>query len=235
MPCADSVMAWIQQGKGCRWLACFNPHSYVVSLDNAAFAHALRNADWLVPDGVGIVLASRFLGGELRERVTGSDVFREVHKRLNETGGSVFLLGASEETLQNIRAKLNRDYPNVRVTGSFSPPYKAEFSKQDSEAMLATINAVSPDILWVGMTSPKQDLWLYENRVHLNAKVAAAVGAVFDFYAGRIKRSPRFFQQIGLEWLPRLLQEPRRLWRRNFISTPVFVWHVLRQKLAGDG
>ena len=95
--------------------------------------------------------------------------------------------------------------------------------------MLAAINAAAPDVLWVGMTAPKQEKWLHANRARLDVKFAAAVGAVFDFYAGRVKRSHPVFQKLGLEWLPRLLQEPRRLWRRNFVSTPVFLWHLLRR------
>jgi N-acetylglucosaminyldiphosphoundecaprenol N-acetyl-beta-D-mannosaminyltransferase len=181
------------------------------------------------------VLASRFLGGHLRERVTGSDIFRELHKRLNETSGSVFFLGASEETLQSIQARMNHENPNVRIVGSYAPPFKAAFSEHDTEAMVSAINAASPDVLWVGMTSPKQDLWLHANRERLNAKFAAGVGAVFDFYSGRIRRAPSLLQLMGLEWLQRLLQEPRRLWRRNFISTPVFVWRVIQQKLRRVG
>lgn len=229
--CVDSIIGAIREGGRCRWLACFNPHSYVVSLDDGTFAQALRDADWLVPDGTGVVLASRLLGGRLRERITGSDIFREVHRRLNETGANVFLLGASEPTLKKIRENLTHEYPNIRIAGFHAPPFKPSFSERETQSMVAAINAACPDVLWVGMTSPKQDLWLYANRMQLNAKFAAAVGAVFDFYSGRVRRAHPMFQRIGLEWLPRLLQEPRRLWRRNLISAPVFLWHVVLRRL----
>ena len=232
--CVDSVAEWIDQGDGCRWLACLNPHSYVVSLSDETFSRALRNADWLIPDGAGIVLASRFQNGVIKDRVTGSDIFAAVHERLNRTGGSVFFFGATEETLAEIRRRMATDYPNVRVVGTYSPPFKATYTREENEAMLAAINAVTPDVLWVGMTAPKQEKWIFEHRAELQVKFAGAVGAVFDFYTGKVKRSHPIFQRLGLEWLPRLIQEPRRLWRRNFVSTPKFLWLVLSQRLRGS-
>lgn len=217
----------------CKWLACINPHSYAVSRTDAQFARALRDADWLVPDGAGIVLASRLLNGNVRERVTGSDVFEGLHQRLNAVGGmSVFFLGATEDTLRLIRERMLKDYPRIRVAGTYSPPFKPTYSAAEIALMLDAINGASADVLWVGMTAPKQEKWIYENKGLLNVRVAAAVGAVFDFYAGRVKRSHPLFQRVGLEWLPRLLQEPRRLWRRMFVSAPIFLWHVFLQKIG---
>lgn len=232
--CVVDIVAWVKQAGSngqCRWLACMNPHSYAAALDDASFSHALHAADWLIPDGVGVVLASKTLGGHIRERVTGSDIFRGVMVELNRLGGSsAFFLGSTDETLDAIRARMAVDFPNVRVAGTYSPPFKPVFSGVDNERMVAAINAAAPDVLWVGMTAPKQEKWLYEHFGQLNVRFAAAVGAVFDFYTGRVKRSHPVFQRIGLEWLPRLVQEPRRLWRRMFVSAPIFVWHVLRQR-----
>jgi N-acetylglucosaminyldiphosphoundecaprenol N-acetyl-beta-D-mannosaminyltransferase len=120
------------------------------------------------------------------------------------------------------------DYPNVRVAGTYSPPFKKTYSKEEVDAMAAAINEAAPDVLWVGMTAPKQEKWIHDQRDRLNVKFAAAIGAVFDFYTGRVKRSHPAFQRLGLEWLPRLVQEPRRLWRRMFVSAPVFLFAVLR-------
>lgn len=230
--CIESIMEWIRDGDRCRSLACINPHSYVVSLEDSLFSRTLREVDWLIPDGVGIVFASRLLRGNIHERVTGSDIFRGIHEQLDRAGGgSVFFLGSSEETLATIQGRMARDFRNVRVVGSCSPPFKASFSAEDTEKMIATINAAAPDVLWIGMTSPKQDVWLHQNRQRLKVKFAAGVGAVFDFYSGRVKRSHPVFQRLGIEWLPRLLQEPRRLWRRMLISAPVFLWHLVRLKV----
>ena len=237
--CVADLVAWIEHAPPdppCRWLACLNPHSYVVALDDPPFAQALHAADWLIPDGAGIVLASKLLGGQIRERVTGSDIFREVQIELNRAGGyRVFFLGSTEATLAAIRQRLAHDYPNLDVAATYSPPFKAEFSAADNQAMIAAINAAAPDVLWVGMTAPKQEKWLHQHHAQLNVKFAAAVGAVFDFYSGRVKRSHPLFQRLGLEWLPRLLQQPRRLWRRMGVSAPIFLWHVLRQRRKVEG
>lgn len=227
--CTDTIMTRLAQGESaCNWLACLNPHSYAVAKGDAHFAKALRQADWLVADGAGVVLASRILGGRIRERVTGSDVFAALHQRMNHHGGrSVFFLGATEETLAQIRVKMAHDYPRIRVAGTYSPPFKASYSAEELEAMITAINAAKPDVLWVGMTAPKQEKWICDNLSRLDVGFAGAIGAVFDFYTGRVKRSHPLFQKLGLEWLPRLIQQPRRLWRRMFVSAPVFLWDVM--------
>jgi N-acetylglucosaminyldiphosphoundecaprenol N-acetyl-beta-D-mannosaminyltransferase len=218
------------------WLACFNPHSYAVALQDDNFARALKSADWLVPDGVGVVLASRLLGGAIHDRVTGSDVFACLHKRMNAEGGmSVFFLGATEETLALIRQRMNRDYPNVKIAGVYSPPFKDVYSILELKAMIDTVNIAAPDVLWVGMTAPRQEKFIFENRARLNVKFAAAVGGVFDFFAGNIMRKEdSWFVNHGMEWLQRLIQEPHRLWRRMFVSAPVFLWHVIKQRVKGN-
>lgn len=229
----DTVSEQTTNTPACKWLACINPHSYAVSLDDRFFARALRDADWLVPDGAGVVLASRLLGGGIHERVTGSDVFSGLHERMNAVGDlSVFFLGSTNEALTLIREKMTRDYPNIRVAGTYSPPFKSTYSPTEQEEMVNVINAAKPDVLWVGLTAPKQEKWIYENRARLNVRFAGAIGAVFDFYTGRVKRSHPVFQRLGLEWLPRLVQQPRRLWRRMFVSAPIFLWHVIKAKLG---
>lgn len=233
--CADSVFAALRASDkpgACAWLACLNPHSYAVALDDELFTLALKDADWLVPDGAGVVLASRLLGGGIGERVTGSDVFYGLHQRMNTAGGmSVFFLGATEETLGLIRERMAQDYPHVRVAGTYSPPFKPTYSADEVNEMVAAVNAAEPDVLWVGMTAPKQEKWIFENRSRLKVKFAGAVGAVFDFYTGRVKRSHPVFQRLGLEWLPRLVQQPKRLWRRMFVSAPVFMFAVVMERL----
>jgi len=216
----------------CHWLACINPHSFAVSLKDLEFSRALKDADWLIPDGAGIILASNILGGKIQERVTGSDIFIGVHEALNHSGNhSVFFLGATEQTLNTIQARMAVDYPNVRVAGTYSPPFKPDYSEQELEVMIKTINDAAPDILWVGLSAPKQEKWIFKNKSRLKVKFIGAIGAVFDFYSGNVRRSPVLFQRIGLEWLPRLVQQPARLWKRTFISAPIFLWHVLKIKI----
>lgn len=228
--CADEVMRGVRAGERGAWLACLNPHSYVIALKDGEFAGALRRANWLIPDGIGVVYASRVLGGTIRTRVTGWDVFAALHDRLARTGGgTVFLLGSTPQTLSAMKSRLSRECPQLQVVGTYSPPFKAIFSGEDNERMRAAVNACRPDVLWVGMTAPKQERWISENAPLLDAGFIGAIGAVFDFYVGNVHRSSAVFQKLGLEWLPRLLQEPKRLWRRTFVSAPVFVGHVARQ------
>jgi N-acetylglucosaminyldiphosphoundecaprenol N-acetyl-beta-D-mannosaminyltransferase len=182
----------------------------------------------LIPDGIGIVLASRWRAGAIRERVTGSDVFLGLNRRLNDsTGARVFFLGSTEDTLAGITNKMAVEYPRLQIVGTYSPPFKADYSQEEMNDMVTIVNAAKPDILWVGMTAPKQELWIHRARSRLRVRFAAAVGAAFDFYIDQIRRSHPVFQKVGLEWLPRLVQEPRRLWRRTFVSAPIFAWDIL--------
>lgn len=215
-----------------KWLACFNPHSYVTSLADSTFSRALRSADWLVPDGVGAVIACRFLGYRIRSRITGYDIFEGLMRRAEQHRYTVFFIGSTEHILRACTERAAKEFPGVRVVGTFSPPFRASFSDADLVEMRRAINSVGCDILWVGMTAPKQEKWIVDNLPHLKARFAAGIGAVFDFYARTVPRAPTLVQRIGLEWLFRLLQQPRRLWRRTFYSAPVFVAHVVIQKVS---
>lgn len=230
--CTTNVIESMRGSGNSRWLACLNPHSYAVAIGDKVFSSALKDADWLIPDGVGVVLASMLLGGDVQQRVSGPDLFFSLHEEINRIGGMrVFFLGGTDKTLSLIQEKMKSDYPEIQLAGTCSPPFKVSFSAEDVDAMIASVNAANADILWVGLSAPKQEKWIYENRDRLNVKFIGAVGAVFDFYAGNVRRSPPVFQKMGLEWLPRLLQQPRRLWRRMFVSAPVFVWHVIKSWL----
>jgi len=223
----QDVCEHIASGRGVKFLSCLNPHSYAIAKNNEVFRAALQGSSWLVADGIGIVLASVLLGGRVRERTTGFDVFSGVSESLNQgPGARVFFLGSTQETLDKIAERYARDYPRLAIGGTYSPPFRAKFSREENDAMVAAINGASADVLWVGLTSPKQDIWMFDNRDRLNVRFAAGIGAVFDFYAGNIRRSHPAFQRLGLEWLPRLVQEPRRLWRRMFVSAPIFVGDV---------
>jgi N-acetylglucosaminyldiphosphoundecaprenol N-acetyl-beta-D-mannosaminyltransferase len=227
----DEIITAIKSRRKC-WMACFNPHSFAISLRDLHFKRALKEADWLTPDGIGIIIASYIFGGKILERVTGSDIFYGVHQRVNRLNGiKVFFLGTTTETLNKIKSKIAQDYPNIEVVGCFSPPYKPNFTDTEIKKMIERINISKPDILWVGMGAPKQEKWIYDNLDHLDVKFVGAIGAVFDFYAGGVKRAHPIFQRFGLEWLPRLLQQPRRLWRRMLISAPLFLLHVVKKKL----
>jgi N-acetylglucosaminyldiphosphoundecaprenol N-acetyl-beta-D-mannosaminyltransferase len=207
-----------------------NPHSYCVAKKDGAFKEALRQSDFLLADGVGIVLAAKVLNSVNIEKIAGFDVFMNFMRQLNKKSGSCFFMGASKHTLEKIKERAARDFPNVKVH-SYSPPYKAVFSSEESLQMCEAVNVVRPQVLFVGMTAPKQEKWVYQHKEQLNSNIICSIGAVFDFYAGTVKRPSAFWIKLGLEWLPRFLKEPRRLAERNLVSTPKFVWEVLREKL----
>ncbi len=233
--CLKNILQRIHEGKFGYFVVCANPHSLEVARRDRLFQDALLTADLVIPDGIGVVLASRVLGGRIRERVTGSDIFLGLNQALNQEGGrSVFFLGSTEETLAKIERRFAADFPRVRVAGTYSPPFRAEFSEDENRAMVAAVNTAGPDVLWVGMTAPKQEKWLFRNRGRLQVGASAAVGAVFDFYSGKVQRSSPAFQRLGLEWLPRLLREPQRLWRRNLLSNTTFLLRVLAERLRSS-
>jgi len=190
---------------------------------------ALKSSDVLLPDGIGIVYAAKMLTGEKITRITGADLHHYLLEEAERRQLKVFYMGAHPHTLNLLSEKIARQFPSVKVA-TYSPPYKAEFNRADSDEMVSAINRFAPDILFVGMTAPKQEKWVFKHKSGLNARIICSVGAVFGFYAGTTKRPGKFWQKIGLEWLPRLLREPRRLWRRTVISTPVFLWDVLKAK-----
>jgi N-acetylglucosaminyldiphosphoundecaprenol N-acetyl-beta-D-mannosaminyltransferase len=213
-------------------LCCANPHSLVAAKHDQQFLTALCAADFLIPDGAGIVLASKLLGGTITRRITGSDVLTGMAERWERgQGGSFFFLGSSDEVLRQMKTRMSNDYPHVSVCGTYAPPFKQKFSDDENNRMIENINLAAPTALWVGMTAPKQEKWVHEHRSRLNVPFIAAVGAAFDYFAGTKRRASTSLQRAGLEWLPRLLQEPRRMWRRNLISTPVFLYYIFRQKL----
>lgn len=211
-----------------------NAHSFVVAQKDAAFADALRNADALLPDGISIVKACRWLGTKNApvEKIAGADLFAYEMGKLEKKGGTCFFLGSSPETLARIVERAASVYPHVRIV-TYSPPYKPAFSPEDNRAMLKAVHAADPDLLWVGMTAPKQEKWLDEHWSELQIHGhAGAIGAVFDFFAGTVERAPQKWIDLGLEWLYRLLKEPRRTWRRYLVDNPKFCWLVLKEKLS---
>jgi N-acetylglucosaminyldiphosphoundecaprenol N-acetyl-beta-D-mannosaminyltransferase len=195
-------------------------------LEDIVFKEALLASDILLPDGVGILYAYKVLKNKKIRKIAGADIHQYLIHKANDEGAKVFYLGASTSTLDAITNKIHLEFPNIKLA-SFSPPFKAQFSKNDTLEMIEAVNTFQPDYLFVGMTAPKQEKWVYENKEKLKANVICSIGAVFDFFAGNIKRSSPFWISIGLEWLPRLLKEPKRLFKRNFISTPKFILQVL--------
>ena len=224
-----------------------NAHSYNVAQKDQEFAEALRGGDYLIPDGSSIVKACRWLKGKSqpKERIAGWDLFAfemqrmnvnvNVNENKNENKNEnvkkrVMFMGSSEKVLRLIRERVAVDYPNLEVV-TYSPPYKKEFSEEDNQTIIKAINEAKPDLLWIGMTAPKQEKWTYRYWQELNINChVGTIGAVFDFFAGTAQRAPLWWQEHGLEWLYRLIKEPRRMWRRYVIGNPLFIWNILKEK-----
>lgn len=224
------ALASIPLGK--KLINTINAHSYNVAQKDELFAEALRKGDCLLPDGAGIVKACRWLKAKSRpkERVAGWDLFVFEMERLNRKGGKCFFMGSSRQVLALIQKRAAADYPNITVE-TYSPPYKPAFGKEDDEAIIGAINRAKPDLLWIGMTAPKQEKWAYTHWHALTVGChCGTIGAVFDFYAGTVKRAPLWWQRHSLEWLYRLLKEPRRMWRRYLLGNARFLLHLFRER-----
>lgn len=211
-----------------------NAHSFNTAQKDDLFAEALKNGDYLIPDGAGIVKVCRWLRckSQPRERVAGWDLFEFEMGRLDARGGRCMFMGSSPKVLALIVERAKAVYPNIEVV-TYSPPYKPEFTKEDNEAIVKAINTADPDLLWIGMTAPKQEKWTYSHWDELDIHChVGTIGAVFDFFAGTYRRAPQWWQDHSLEWLYRLLKEPRRMWRRYVIGNPLFLWNVWKERMA---
>lgn len=210
-----------------------NAHSYNTAQKDQLFADSLSKCDVLLADGVSILIACRCFGlCKVKQRCTGWDLFTIEMNKLNEKGGKVMFVGSSEHVLSLIRQKAASVYPNLEVV-TYSPPYKSEFSEEDNAAIVTAINEADPDLLWIGMTAPKQEKWAYGNwdRLDIHCHVGS-IGAVFDFFAGTFPRAPFLWQHLGLEWLYRLIKDPKRMWRRYIIGNPLFLWNILKERIS---
>ena len=230
--CSRSDLANLPEGK--LLVNTINAFSYNNARRDSLFEEALTKGDVLIPDGISIVRACRWLKAKTqpKERIAGWDLFAFEMYRLNRNGGKVMFLGSSEKVLDLIRKKSATLYSNLDVV-TYSPPYKPKFTLEDDQNMIQAINEANPDLLWIGMTAPKQEKWVYANWNRLNIHChVGTVGAVFDFFAGTYKRAPEIWQRLGLEWLYRLLKEPRRMWKRYVLGNVVFLCHVVRERFG---
>jgi len=182
-------------------------------------------------DGVPVQWASRFLGRPLKERLTGFDHFPRFVSFAAQQGYSVFFMGAAEGVAEKLATHFKQRHPNLKVAGCYTPPFAKRFTPEQNHAMVQAINAAAPDILFVSLTAPKQDVWIHQHLHQINAKVALGVGAAFDTEAGTVKRAPVWIRQSGFEWLYRFIAEPQRLFRRYFVEAPRFIPLIVAQKL----
>ncbi len=204
-------------------LNTISPNSYGISTKDSNFRNALKKSDILVLDGVYFALASIIFNKKNIQKNQGPNVYDSFINRMNREQGKVFFLGASQETLDKIKIKLKKEYPNI-TAGYYSPPFKSEFSEQDNCEMINAVNAFEPDILFVGMTCPKQEKWSFQNKTKINTKLICSIGAVFDWYAGNEKSISPIWWKLRLAWLIRTIHRPEIL--KRYPNIGIFFWHL---------
>ncbi|MFD2672711.1 WecB/TagA/CpsF family glycosyltransferase [Marinicrinis sediminis] len=222
----------IQAGDSAYVVTCNVDHLMKLR-DNEAFQQAYEGAAVIVADGMPVIWASRLLGKPLRQKVSGSDLFNQLGSSIADRGYRLYFLGAGEHIASRAAAKLQETYPGIQIVGCYSPPPRFEYSQAETDKMIQYIRAAKPDIVLVGVGAPKQEIWMSRHFQAYGAPVSIGVGATFDFIAGHRRRAPLWMQRNGLEWLWRLLQEPRRLWRRYLVEDIGFipmVWKEWRLK-----
>ena len=204
-----------------KYICVSNVHTTVMSYEDEEYRKIQNSAAMALPDGAPLSSYSRRKGYKQAQRVTGPDLMLELFAISKEKGYRHYFYGATEETLQSMRKVIERDYPGMEIAGMYAPPFRA-LTPEEDEQVVAKINASAPDFVWVGLGAPKQEQWMYQHMGQLRG-VLIGVGAGFDYLAGYIKRAPRWMQKLSLEWLYRLLQDPKRLWRRYFTSNVKFI------------
>jgi N-acetylglucosaminyldiphosphoundecaprenol N-acetyl-beta-D-mannosaminyltransferase len=202
-----------------------SPNSYGITTIDTEFDKALKTADYLVLDGVYFAFASLLLQGKNIKRNQGPDVFYHFINRLENEKAKAFFLGSSDQTLEKIQARMNQEYPNVKVE-TYSPPFKSEFSEEENNQMIKAVNEFKPDILFVGMTCPKQEKWAIKHREELSAGLIICIGNVFDWFSGTQKAIHPIWFKLRIGWLVRIFLRPE-IFKRNIANQMKFFTDVI--------
>jgi len=213
------------------YICVSNVHTTVMSYESEHYRTVQNSAAMALPDGGPLSKYSRFAGFRNAERVTGPDLMVELFRISAQNGYRHFFYCSTQETLDDMRTALRRDYPGIVVAGMYAPPFRP-LTEEEDQKIIALINDARPDFIWVGLGAPKQEEWMYDHRGALNA-VSVGVGAGFDYLAGHIRRAPRIMQALCLEWLYRLLQDPKRLWKRYVTTNVKFLKYICRENFCG--
>jgi N-acetylglucosaminyldiphosphoundecaprenol N-acetyl-beta-D-mannosaminyltransferase len=234
----EQIETWIRLRDGqCRQIVAAGFHGLLEASKNERVHTALNSAAVWVPDGIAPVWIARLRGHRDAVRSPGPDIFAEFLNRANLNGYSSFFYGDTEQTLATLTEVATTKYPGHRVAGSYSPPFRP-LGEAEDQAIIDRINDARPDVLWVALGLPKQEIWIHDRLSRLNVPVAIGVGAAFAFVAGTVPRCPEWIGHAGFEWVFRLLAEPKKLWRRDFLDGPRFIYQagleLLRNEPSAD-
>jgi N-acetylglucosaminyldiphosphoundecaprenol N-acetyl-beta-D-mannosaminyltransferase len=209
-------------GSKARYVCFLSVHGIITSRDDREVAGILNAADVVAPDGMPVVWALRSFGFRRQERVYGPTAMLRLCEDAAQQGHRVFLYGGTQDSLEALVARLSATFPGLPIAGAYSPPFRPLTDEED-ESVVRRIVQSDADIVFVGISTPKQERWMFSHRDRLPGMILTGVGAAFDFHAGKVRQAPPWIQKHGLEWLFRLWAEPRRLWRRYLVTTPRFL------------
>lgn len=227
------VAKWVgEHAHPAKYIVQANVNSLVSAQEDAHYKKAILAADLSLPDGMPLVWLLRAKGHPIKDRVYGPDLMLMLCAVAAKRGWRCFLYGGAPEVPEQLRDVLVRRCPGLNIVGTYSPPFR-QLSPSEDAQICEMINATKPDIVWVGLGSPKQDIWMYEHRDRLDVSVMHGVGAAFDFLTGRVRQAPRWMMNAGLEWLFRLFQEPKRLWRRYTVTNLKFIYYLGKSFFVG--
>jgi len=226
----ETIEGWIERGEP-NYVTVADVNSIMVGQSDPGFLRIHNKAGMVTPDGMPIVWLGRYNGNKNVERVYGPDLMLALCEKSITNGYRHYLYGGNEGAPDLLKSRLEQRFPGIKIVGTYSPPFRA-LSNEEDEKVIKTINGAKPDIVWVGLGAPKQERWMAEHVGQLGVPVLIGVGAAFDFNAGLKKQAPLWMQKSGLEWLFRLVTEPRRLWRRYLRNNPLFILLVIRQALG---
>lgn len=223
----STIERWIEK-KEPHYVCVTSAHGIIESQRNKEFRDIINSAGLVTPDGMPLVWLSRFKGYKSVDRVYGPDLMLKLSELAERRGYSNFFYGARNGIPEKLSIALRKKFPHLKIAGTYSPPFRPLTSKEDRE-VIDMINDASPDIVWVGISTPKQEKWMAEHLGRTKTTVMIGVGAAFDFLSGAKRQAPKWMQRSGLEWLFRLITEPRRLWRRYLIGNTMFIWSILKE------
>ena len=220
------IEEWVAARNGCHYVAVADMHVITEAQHDPTFKHILTSADLVVPDGMPLVWLGRLYGHRLSRRVNGPELMLTFFETTSQKGYRHFLYGGAPGIPERLADILHRRFPGAVVTGTYSPPFRKLTTEEDLQVM-EMIRQANPDVVWVGLGAPKQERWMHEHQDGLDVPVLVGVGAAFDINSGAKRQAPMWMREHGLEWLFRLLQEPRRLWHRYLVHGPQFVYWVM--------
>jgi len=207
------------------YLCVSNVHTTVMSYEDKDYCDIQNGAIMAIPDGGPLSSVGRNRGFADMSRTTGPDYMAEIFRISEEYGYRHYFYGSTEETLKKLEIKLKNKYPSIQISGMYSPPFR-KLSEEEDNAIVQVINNSNADFIWIGLGAPKQEIWMANHKEKLNGFMVG-VGAGFDYFADNIKRAPVWMQKLNLEWFYRLMQEPKRLFKRDFVTNTKFIWHAI--------